>query len=114
MAEMCKPATLECTRDRDQIVAVFQGKIGAFTVLGCTAEPLREETLLCLALIREVAAEQWAQFRIGLDAVVQPVNQRADCRVPADARKQIAAYKRPKGFVMTQEAAVLHAPDYST
>jgi hypothetical protein len=42
MAEMYKPTTRECTRDRDQIVAVFQGKTGAFAVLGCTAEPLRE------------------------------------------------------------------------
>src|SRR5216683_914965 len=83
--------------------------MGAIAVATFAPEPLGEETLLSLALIREIAPEERPQRSVGFDPVVEPVDQGVDRRRAADAGNEIAADEATMCLRMIQESTVLHA-----
>jgi hypothetical protein len=70
---------------------MLERKMGVIAVATFAPRPLGEETLLSLALIREIAPEERPQRGVTFDPVVESVDQGADRRGGADAGDEIAA-----------------------
>ena len=83
-------------------------QIRAVAVGAITAEPLSEEALLRLALVGKIAAEQRPQQRVGLDPVVEPVDQRCDRGMAANAPDQIATSEGVVRLGVSKKSAMLH------
>jgi hypothetical protein len=88
---------------------MLEGQMGAVAVPSLAAEPFAEETLLCLALIREIAPKQRPQRGVDFDPVIEPIDQRIDRGAAADTGEHPAADERPMSLAMSQESTVLHA-----
>src|SRR6266478_4322263 len=90
-------------------MAMLERKMSAIAVTSFAAEPLGEEMLLNLALIREIAPEQRLERRVGFDSIVEPLNQRVDRPRATDTRKNIATDEATMRLGMSQKSTVLHA-----
>src|SRR6516225_5632350 len=73
-----------------------------------TAEPLGEETLLCLPLACQIPVKKGLKRSVVLDAVVEPIDEHPDCDRATDARKEIAADERTMSLRVSQEPTVFH------
>src|SRR5262249_34857201 len=69
-----------------------------------------EKALLCLLLAGEIAAEEGPQRGVGLDAVVEAIDERVDRRRPAGAREHVAAVEGAVRIGTRQEAAMVQGP----
>ena len=105
---MREPPLGERARDGQQVVAMLERQIGAVAVAALTAEPLGEEALLRRALVGEIAAEERPQRGVGLDPVVEPVDQRFDRGAASDAPEEIATDERAVRLGVGKESTVLH------
>jgi hypothetical protein len=90
-------------------MAMLERKVSAIAVTSFAAEPLGEETLLSLALIREIAPEERPERWVSFDSIVEPLDQRVDRRRATDTRKNIATDEATMCLGMSQKSAVLHA-----
>src|SRR6266481_5918913 len=90
-------------------MAMLERKMSAIAVTAFAAEPLGEETLLNLALIREIAPKERLERRVGFDSIVEPLDQRVDRRRTTDTRKNIATDEATMRLGMSQKSTVLHA-----
>jgi hypothetical protein len=106
--KMRQPLLGEGARDWQEIVAMFERQIGSIGIRGLAAEPLDEEPLLGLSLIREIAAEERAQRGVPFDAIVEAFDQNLDRGATAHARQNVLARERAMGVRTSQKAAVLH------
>lgn len=109
IAKVREPLSRQRARNRQQIMAMLERKVSAIAVATFTAEPLGKEALLCRTFIRRTAPAQRPQRRVGVDPVVEPIDQRVDRRDAADAREDTAADEAAMRLGMSQEAAVVHA-----
>src|SRR5271166_5066170 len=90
-------------------MAMLERKMSAIAVISFATEPLGEETLLSLALIRQIAPEERPERRVGLDSVIEPFDQRVDRRGATDTRKNIATDEATMRLGISQKSTVLHA-----
>ena len=108
VAEMREPLLGERAGDGQQVVAMLERQVGMVAVAGVTTEPLGEEALLRLALVGEIAAEERPQRGVGLDAVVEPVDERFDRGTASDAPEEIATDEGAVRLWVGKKSTVLH------
>src|SRR5713101_5476228 len=90
-------------------MTILERKMSAIAVTSFAAKPLGEETLLSLALIREIAPEERPERRVSFDSIVEPLDQRVDRRRATDTRKNVATNEATMRLRMGQKSTVLHA-----
>src|SRR5262245_37136161 len=105
---MAEPPFGERVGDGYEIVAMLERQMSVVAIAAVAAEPFGEEALLGLTLVGEIAAEQRPQQRVGLDAVVESVDERFDCSMASDAPKEIATGERAVRLRADKESTVLH------
>src|SRR5947208_9893828 len=105
---MPKPLFGERAGDRQQLVAMRERQLGAVAVGRITAKPLGDEALLRRAFVGKIATKQRPQAPVGLDPVVESVDQRCDCGIASDASEQIATSEGPVRLRVSKKSAVLH------
>src|SRR5947209_3615114 len=88
---------------------MLERKMSAIAVAMFAAKPLGKEALLRRTFIRRIAPEQRPQHRVGVDPVVEPIDQRIDRHGAADTHKDIAAGEAAMRLGMNQKSTVLHA-----
>jgi len=108
VAEMREPLLGERAGDGQQVVAMLERQVGMVAVAGVTTEPLGEEALLRLALVAEIAAEERPQHNVGVDPVVEPVDERLDRGTASDALEETATYEGAVRLRVGKESTVLH------
>src|SRR6266851_955041 len=108
VAEMPEPLFGERAGDGQQIVAMMERQVGAVAVARIAAEPLGEEALLRLALVGEIAVEERPQHGVGLDAVIEPVDERFDRGTASDAPEEIATDEGAVRLWVGKKSTVLH------
>ena len=108
IAKVREPLFRQRARNRQQIVAMLERKMSAIAVATFAAEPLGEEALLRRTFIRCIAPERRPQRRVGVDPVVEPIDQRIDRRAAAAAHEDIAADEAAIRLGMSQKSTMLH------
>jgi hypothetical protein len=94
LAEMREPLLGERAGDGQQVVAMLERQVG--------------EALLRLALVAEIAAEERPQLDVGVDSVVEPVDERLDRGTASDALEETATYEGAVRLRVGKESTVLH------
>ena len=108
VTEMREPPLGKRARDGQQMVAMRERHVGAVAVGGVTAQPLNEEALLRLTLVDEIAVEQRPQHWVGLDPLVEPIDQRCDRGMASDAPEETATSEGVVPLRASKKSAVFH------
>ena len=107
-AEMVEPPLGDRPGDGQVLVVLIQRAPSRFAVAGRSPEPFGEESLLPVAAVREVPAEERSDHGVGLEAVVEGVHEPVDGGLSTNAVEQGAVLERPKAGREVQQATVAY------
>lgn len=105
---MVEPALGNRPGDEQVLVVLIQPAPGRVAVAGRSPEPFGEESLLPVAAVREVPAEERPDHGVGLEAVVEGVHKPVDRGLPANAAEHGTVPGWPKIGREVQETTVAH------
>ena len=107
-AEMVEPPLGDRPGDGQVLVVLIQRAPSRLAVARWSAEPFGKESLLPVAAVRQVPAEERSDHGVGLEAVVEGVHEPVDGGLSTDAVEQATVLERPKAGCELQEATMAH------